>query len=142
MDKRNRFSQEFKLEAVRLLEAGNRPAAELARQLAIPRNRLYKMQEQVRKKGVGALPGSGQRGKTAGPTLAHPVSTSISNASGVKDIQPAQIARCLIFTLTMSPGSSPGSDFDIQTISTVVVANSSLQFPRGRPRGHCDFYDL
>lgn len=37
MDKRKRFSQEFKLEAVRLLEAGSRPASELARQLGIPR---------------------------------------------------------------------------------------------------------
>lgn len=61
MGKRKRFSQEFKVEAVRLLEAGSRPASELARQLGIPRNRLYKWQEQVRKNGGGAFPGSGHR---------------------------------------------------------------------------------
>jgi transposase len=61
MGKHKRFSQEFKLEAVRLLEAGSRPASELARELGIPRNRLYKWQEEVRKKGVGAFPGSGHR---------------------------------------------------------------------------------
>ncbi len=40
MGKQRRFTQEFKLEAVRLLEAGRRPAAELARELGVPRNRL------------------------------------------------------------------------------------------------------
>ena len=60
MRKRIRFTQEFKLEAVRLLEAGARPAAEIARELGVPRNRLYKWQEQVRNKGVGAFPGSGR----------------------------------------------------------------------------------
>ena len=60
MRKRRRFTQEFKLEAVRLLEAGARPAAEIARELGVPRNRLYKWQEQVRNKGVGAFPGSGR----------------------------------------------------------------------------------
>jgi transposase len=60
MRKRRRFTQEFKLEAVRLLEAGGRPAAEIARELGVPRNRLYKWQEQVRNKGVGAFPGSGR----------------------------------------------------------------------------------
>ncbi len=60
MVKRRRFTQEFKLEAVRLLEAGGRPAAEIARELGVPRNRLYKWQEQVRNKGVGAFPGSGR----------------------------------------------------------------------------------
>ena len=60
MSKRRRFTQEFKLEAVRLLEAGARPAAEIARELGVPRNRLYKWQEQVRSKGVAAFPGKGR----------------------------------------------------------------------------------
>ena len=60
MRKRRHFTQEFKLEAVRLLEAGARPAAEIARDLGVPRNRLYKWQEQMRKKGTGAFPGQGR----------------------------------------------------------------------------------
>lgn len=66
MGKRKHFSQEFKQEAVRLLEAGSRPASEIARQLGIPRNRLYKWQEQVRKKGAEAFPGSGHRRGSGG----------------------------------------------------------------------------
>ncbi len=62
MGKQKRFTQEFKLEAVRLLEVGSRPAAELARQLGVPRNRLYKWQEHVRKNGAGAFQGSGRGG--------------------------------------------------------------------------------
>ncbi len=60
MGKRKRFTQEFKLEAVRLLEAGARPAAQPARELGVPRNRLYKWQEQVKNKGLGAFPGTGR----------------------------------------------------------------------------------
>jgi len=40
--KRQTFSREFKLEAVRLLDEGKKPPAELARELGIRRNQLYK----------------------------------------------------------------------------------------------------
>lgn len=49
--KRDRFTKEFKLEAVRLLEMGAKPATQLALELGIRRNLLYKWQEQLRKKG-------------------------------------------------------------------------------------------
>ena len=40
MQKRKTYSPEFKREAVRLLEQGNKPAIELARELGIKRNQL------------------------------------------------------------------------------------------------------
>ncbi len=42
MEKRRRFTAEFKREAIRLLKAAKKPAATLARELGVPRNRLYK----------------------------------------------------------------------------------------------------
>jgi transposase len=48
---RNRYSKEFKLEAVRLLELGQKPATELALELGIARNQLYKWQAQLGKVG-------------------------------------------------------------------------------------------
>jgi transposase len=51
MKKRQSFTREFKLEAVRLLEASGRSAAEVARELGIRRNQLYKWQEQLQAKG-------------------------------------------------------------------------------------------
>ena len=60
MGKRTTYSKEFKLEAVRLLESSNKPAAEVARQLGIRRNQLYKWQETLKAKGEGAFPGSGK----------------------------------------------------------------------------------
>jgi len=45
---RQRFSREFKLEAVRQLELGQKPATQLALELGVARNRLYKWQAQVR----------------------------------------------------------------------------------------------
>jgi transposase len=48
---RARFTKEFKLEAVRLLELGQKPAAQLALELGIARNQLYKWKEQLQAKG-------------------------------------------------------------------------------------------
>ncbi|OGI37838.1 MAG: transposase [Candidatus Muproteobacteria bacterium RBG_16_62_13] len=65
MKKRQSFTKEFKLEAVRLLERGDKSAADLARELGIKRNQLYKWQEQLQAKGHGGVfPGHGRRAGT------------------------------------------------------------------------------
>ena len=51
---RTRFTREFKLEAVRLLELGQKPATQLALELGIQRNQLYKWQEQLQKSGAAS----------------------------------------------------------------------------------------
>ena len=50
--RRARFTKEFKLEALRLLERGEKPATQLASELGIRRNLLHKWQEQLRGKGA------------------------------------------------------------------------------------------
>lgn len=60
MRKRKSYTREFKLEAVRLLEQGDRPAADVARELGIKRNQLYKWKEQLSGKGEAAFPGQGR----------------------------------------------------------------------------------
>ena len=60
-EKRTTFPKSFKQEAVRLLEHSGRPAAEIARELGIRRNQLYKWQEQMRAKGDDSFPGSGRQ---------------------------------------------------------------------------------
>ena len=60
MTKRKSFSQEFKREAVRLLETSQKSSADLARELGVRRNQLYKWKEQLSQRGVGAFPGSGR----------------------------------------------------------------------------------
>lgn len=59
--RRQRFSREFKLEAVRLLELGQKPAAQLALELGIRRNMLYKWQRELGGKGDAAFPGRGRK---------------------------------------------------------------------------------
>ena len=49
--KRVRFTKEFKLEAVRLIERGEKPAAQLALELGVARNQIYKWQAQLQTKG-------------------------------------------------------------------------------------------
>jgi transposase len=58
---RQSFSREFKLEAVRLMEEGKRPPAEIARELGIRRNQLYKWKEKTDQHGSRAFPGTGKR---------------------------------------------------------------------------------
>lgn len=60
--KRQTFSREFKLEAIRQLDLDEKRAADLARELGIPRNRLYKWHEQLQAKNADtAFPGQGRR---------------------------------------------------------------------------------
>ena len=67
MGKRQSFTREFKLEAVRLLRSSGRPAAEVARELGVRRNQLYKWDEQFTMKGTDEVfPGPGRRIGAAG----------------------------------------------------------------------------
>lgn len=63
MGQRQRFTKEFKLEAVQLLKQSGRPAAALARELGVPRNRLYKWATQLETHGT--FPGSGRQANVA-----------------------------------------------------------------------------
>jgi len=58
---RKAFSSEFKKEAVRLLEKGDKAAAQLARELGVRRNQLYKWQKEDHQYGREAFPGHGKR---------------------------------------------------------------------------------
>lgn len=62
MSKRPSYSREFKLEAVRLLKSGEKPAADVARELGVRRNQLYKWRDELQDKGAdSAFPGHGRR---------------------------------------------------------------------------------
>ncbi len=47
----NTYPREFKLEAIHMMESSDRPTSEIAMQLGIRRNLLYKWKEQMTKKG-------------------------------------------------------------------------------------------
>ena len=59
--RRKSFSKEFKVEAVRLLALGQKPASQLALELGIERNQLYKWQKQLEVQGDAAFRGPGQK---------------------------------------------------------------------------------
>lgn len=61
MRRRQRFSKDFKLEAIRLLELGEKPAAQLALELGVRRNQLYKWKEQLAGKREAAFRGPGRK---------------------------------------------------------------------------------
>lgn len=62
MAKRTTYTKEFKVEAVRLLERGDKKPADLARELGVTRNKLYQWREQLKGKSMeDAFPGQGHR---------------------------------------------------------------------------------
>ena len=61
MTKRNEYTKEFKREAVRLLESSDQNASQLARELGIQRNQLYKWQTEILTKGSKAFSGPGRK---------------------------------------------------------------------------------
>lgn len=58
------YPKAFKLEALRLMEESQRPASEIAMELGIRRNQLYKWKEQLMKKGDVASPKKGRPKKS------------------------------------------------------------------------------
>ena len=55
------FTAEFKGEAVRLLETSKKQPSDLARELGVRRNQVYKWKEQLSRVGEKAFPGCGRR---------------------------------------------------------------------------------
>ena len=60
MGRRGRYPKEFKLEAVRLLNEGGKPASEIAMQLNVKRTLLYRWRDQLKTSGDEAFNGSGR----------------------------------------------------------------------------------
>lgn len=58
--KRQQFSPEYKLEAVRLSSEGTRTVAAVAADLGIAANQLHRWRRQHAENGVDAFPGSGK----------------------------------------------------------------------------------
>jgi transposase len=63
MAKRKKFTPEFKREAVRMLASSDKAPADIARELGIHRNQLYKWKERI---GNGNSKSAGVAGGTGG----------------------------------------------------------------------------
>lgn len=60
---RETFNPEFKREAVLLLKQGDKESSQLARELGVRRNQLYKWKKEIDEHGEAAFPGQGGRPK-------------------------------------------------------------------------------
>lgn len=65
---RQRFSREFKREAVRLASESGKLVTDVARELGVSVQLLYKWQDEVAKHGESAFPGSGRNGHQSAPS--------------------------------------------------------------------------
>ena len=55
-----RYSKEFKIEAIRLAEESDKPVTQVARELGVRQNQIYKWKKQLEAKGEMAFPGTGK----------------------------------------------------------------------------------
>jgi len=60
MKKPGRYTNEFKHEAIRLLNEANKPISEIAMELGVKRTVLYRWRDQFNQKGTEAFKGSGR----------------------------------------------------------------------------------
>lgn len=79
------YTREFKLEAVRLMEESKRPSAEIAMELGIRRNQLYKWKEQLTEKGDTAF--TGQLGRPRKENQSALVTLKQENANLKEEIE-------------------------------------------------------
>lgn len=64
--KYKKYSREFKLEAIRLADESDKPVTQVARELALRVNQIYKWRQQLELKQDEVFPGKGQQaGKDA-----------------------------------------------------------------------------
>ncbi len=59
-DTRKKYTKEFKLEAVRLLESGTKPGHEIEHDLGIGSGQIYRWRKQLANDGERAFPGNGK----------------------------------------------------------------------------------
>ena len=65
MAKRQRFTQDFKVDAIRLWKSSGRPAAAVAREVGVRRHHLYQWQTEVETPSEASFPGKGGRPQSA-----------------------------------------------------------------------------
>jgi transposase len=58
-DKRQRYTKEFKLEAVRMLEAGEKSGHQIEKDLGIGSGQVYRWRKELEASGERAFPGNG-----------------------------------------------------------------------------------
>jgi len=56
-----RYTKEFKLEAIRLADESEQPVTQVARELGLRVNQIYKWKQQLEAKGEAAFPGKGRQ---------------------------------------------------------------------------------
>ena len=60
MSRAEKYSKEFKMEAIRLLNEGSKPVAEIARELGVKRTFLYRWRDQLNNSKEHTLRGPGR----------------------------------------------------------------------------------
>ena len=59
-----RYSKEFKIEAIRLADESDKPVMQIARELGIRQNQIYKWKKQLESEGKVAFPGTGRKAES------------------------------------------------------------------------------
>lgn len=129
MRKYKLYSAEFKREAVRLLETGDKTATDVAMDLGIRRNQLYKWQLSLRKKGDTAFPGSGSNPSQKSEVVR--LKRELERVTEERDILPSKtsttgLPHTPLRRATRPPGFG-STPYGVVTVRTAVLAGESIQ---------------
>jgi len=69
-DARKKYTKEFKLDAIRLLESGTKPGHEIERDLGIGSGQIYRWRKQFSEDGARAFPATASRAMRNWPPCA------------------------------------------------------------------------
>lgn len=86
MSRPEKYSKEFKLEAIRLLNEGSKPVAEIARELGVKRTFLYRWRDQLNTKKEKAFSGKAGRPTAAQMSEISRLKQELKNVTEERDI--------------------------------------------------------
>ena len=116
------YTREFKREALRLMETTDRPASEIAMELGIRRNQLYKWKEQLARQGDKAFSGSCRpkaEGQSELTLLRQEIERIKVNGFAVDNQEFHEDVRCL---------AAPVRDANGKAIAAIGITGPAMQF--------------
>ncbi len=89
---RRRFDEEFKRDALKHLESSGKTVSEVASDLGINRDRLYRWRVEARERGEVAFPGKGRQGLTESEREVFKLKKQLKDAQEERDILKKAVA--------------------------------------------------
>lgn len=135
MEKRQRFTAEFKREAVRQFNESGKPVTAVARELGVARNKLYEWAELDKKHGAGAFPGRGRKPDDEVAKLKRELDRLREENEILKKRRHTSRKTCREVCLDAQAGDSVSGAVDVPSAGCVIQWLLRMARPRAEQTG-------